>query len=382
MGIAGSEREFWIGMVASGYGMIYFISPFLLGRASDKIGRRNSVLIAMAGFITINIFVICFATHPLHLMIALACVGFCFGFVFPVLEAFMSEISEPFGQKFHARKLSVFMISWSIGLTLGPFIGGIFELFSPVVAFGYLIIHAILFATIMITLLPSTARLKQHIDFIKDHEKSNGDQHIDEFFSGMSKKKFRFFQIALFLLPVIYAFTSQIYVAIFPAYGEKFVAPGVLFNGLDSAVIAGFLIFSMGIGRTITFWHAGRLGSKGKTLGILIMPIGMATSSLVIFLVPIADIILPSIIIFGLCSGYCYAIGFILLMELTRKGKGMKAGIYEAANGAGALASTLIATFVGQLNPAFPYLLAAVFAASTGIVILGLYRWQQGQGKK
>jgi MFS family permease len=71
------EAGFWVGMVATGFGITYCISPIILGHLSDRIGRRASLAIAMIGFGATNVGILLFATEPVHLVIANACVGFC-----------------------------------------------------------------------------------------------------------------------------------------------------------------------------------------------------------------------------------------------------------------------------------------------------------------
>lgn len=379
LGIIDPEREFWIGLVATGYGFVYPFTAVLLGKLSDRIGRRNSLLIAMAGFIMVNIFVLFFATHPLQLLIALMGVGLCFGFVFPVLEALMSELSEPFGQKFHGRSLGIFMVAWSTGLTLGPLIGGIFATFlNYLIAFGYLIAHALLFATIVLVFVPGLKKIKMYTDYFKDHATQEEQvEQVDYFFKNMPKARFKFFQLAILCMPLVFAFCNQIFYTIYPAFGVKHVSGGIIFSNSNPALVVAILIFVLGVGRTITFWHSGRMNQDHFEKFIILSPIVMTASGFVIFLARTADFLFPAFIIYGLSSGYQYAIGFILLMEITRTGKGMKAGLYEGVVGIGTLASTLISTFIGEVNPAFPYLLSALFSLAISVIMVMAFLQQR-----
>ncbi len=376
MGASGAEREFWIGLVATGWGIVYLFSAIFLGKLSDKVGRRNSLVIAMIGFIGINVFVLCFASHPLHLFFALCGVALFFGFVFPVLEALISEVTEPFGQKFHARSLSIFMISWSIGLTLGPLIGGFFVAFlNHLIAFGYLIAHATLFMTMAIIFVPSSKKIGAGME-ASNRVETKGEQ-IDGFFANLPRPSFRFYQASILLLPLVFAFCNQIYFSIYPPFGEKHVTGGFILDGANPALIVGILAFTLGVGRTLTFWHTGRMKEENFKKAILLAPVVMAASCTVIYFARTADVLLPAFLTYGLGTGYAYSIGFILLMELTRTGKGLKAGLYEGLIGGGTLASTFISTFISQVDPASPYLLAALFAAAISTVIAVLYTLQK-----
>ncbi|HME51735.1 MAG TPA: MFS transporter [Candidatus Lokiarchaeia archaeon] len=372
LGIVDPEREFWIGLVATGYGFVYPFSAVLLGKLSDRVGRRNSLLIAIAGFIFVNVFVLVFATQPLHLLIALMGVGLCFGFVFPVLEALMSELSEPFGQKIHGRTLGIFMVAWSLGLTLGPLIGGIFATFlNFLVAFGYLIAHASLFAAIALVFIPGSKTIKNYTNYFKGSAKQ--EEQVDFFFTNMPKARFRFYQISILLLPLVFAFCNQILYVIYPAFGEKHVSGGIILDNANPALVVGILIFTLGVGRTITFWHSGHMNQNNFEKYIILSPAVMAASGFIIFVARTAEFLLPAFAIYGLSSGYQYAIGFILLMEITRTGKGLKAGLYEGAIGIGTLASTLISAFIGQADPSYPYLLSMLFALAIAVILAVAY---------
>nr|MDO8117449.1 hypothetical protein [Candidatus Sigynarchaeota archaeon] len=96
----------------------------------------------------------------------------------------------------------------------------------------------------------------------------------------------------------------------------------------------------------------------------------MAVTNVSIFLFPVADVLLPVLFIYGACSGYTFAIGLIAVMELSKTGKGSMAGIYEGLVGIGTFGSTFISSFVGQINPAFPFLLGAIFAAIIFIIVV------------
>ncbi|NMC04912.1 MAG: MFS transporter [Candidatus Lokiarchaeota archaeon] len=374
IGATGPEQDFWIGLVAMGWGIVYMFSAVLLGKLSDGIGRRKSLLIAMTGFIGVNVFVLAFASHPLHLFFALCGVAFFFGLVFPVLEALISETTECFGQRIHARSLSIFMISWSVGLTIGPLVGGIFVAFlDHLVAFGYLIVHATIIITIVLACIspPEKDRRDSRIPCIVN----SADDRIDGFFSGLPRRTFIFLQASILLLPLVFSFCNQIFFSIYPPFGERFVTGGFILNNINPALVVAILTFTLGIGRTLGFLHAGRMGKRHFITAIVLAPLAMMVGCAVIHAARTADMLLPAFLVYGLGTGYAYSIGMILLMELTRTGKGLKAGFYEGIIGGGTLASTLISTFIAQVDPSSPYLLAMIFSMAISAILLLLLAW-------
>src|SRR5271157_5946302 len=288
LGIVDPEREFWIGLVATGYGFVYPFSAVLLGKLSDRVGRRNSLLIAIAGFI-----------------------------------------------------------------------------------FGNLIAHASLFAAIALVFIPGSKTIKNYTNYFKGSAKQ--EEQVDFFFTNMPKARFRFYQISILLLPLVFAFCNQILYVIYPAFGEKHVSGGIILDNANPALVVGILIFTLGVGRTITFWHSGHMNQNNFEKYIILSPAVMAASGFIIFVARTAEFLLPAFAIYGLSSGYQYAIGFILLMEITRTGKGLKAGLYEGAIGIGTLASTLISAFIGQADPSYPYLLSMLFALAIAVILAVAY---------
>ncbi|MHA1792006.1 MAG: MFS transporter [Promethearchaeota archaeon] len=167
LGMSPQEKGFWLGFVAMGWGSAYWLSPVLLGHASDKLGRKRSIILSMIGFSLINILIL-FSTHPIYLYLGFVMTAVCFGFYFPVLGALISETSQKLGNVAHSRALSNFMIAWSIGLTTGPFIGGfIIARLSFTLTFLILISFAVFIIIVTLTWIPSRPDLKKLLDDVE-----------------------------------------------------------------------------------------------------------------------------------------------------------------------------------------------------------------------
>ncbi|MHA1684281.1 MAG: MFS transporter [Promethearchaeota archaeon] len=373
LGFSGQEEAFWISVVATGWGAVYWFSPVLLGHISDKIGRKNSLILAMAGFSIINLLVMLFATHPIHLFIAFAASAFVFGFYFPVLGALSSELSEARGSSYHSKVLSRFMISWSIGLTMGPLIGGFVAAFlTYYVVFLVLICNAAIIMMISYFGIPARAKVEAIKKGMLD-----GDTHLDnDGHRGLgvpsSKEFLRFLKIVIFTMPFLFSFINQIYFSYFPGYATEHMRPGWVIHG-SPELIAGILIFLLGTGRTITFYHAGKMKTASKVKLVIISPIIMAVATLGVYAFPNADMLVFTFPVYGLFSGYTFSIGLILLMEISSTGKGLKAGLYEASVGVGTLLSTLISIFISTIDPGYPFLLSALCGFASFIILISFY---------
>jgi MFS family permease len=368
------EAGFWVGMVATGFGVTYCISPVLLGHLSDRIGRRASLAIAMLGFAATNVGILLLATEPIHLVIANACTGFCYGLFWSPIEAYLSEMTEYISQKLHARSLSTYLVCWSIGLTAGPFIGGILDA-AGAVRFGFVLLAFV--AAVAALIASRFIFTKEKIAAFKG-QSSKVNVAVSDRISGAKGRYLVYLKVAIAFSAIYFAFTNQILQRIFPALAKQgYMAQGTLFASVDPAFTAGTLIFFLGIGRTITLWHSGVLSSKAREQMLLVFAIGIPVANLFIYLFPAADALLVSFTVYGLFNGYAYCIGIVLLMELSKTGKGLKAGIYEAAIGIGFLASTFTSGLVIPLDPSLPFLIGTLVATGLTAVLLVVLAWSK-----
>ncbi|MFW9874712.1 MAG: MFS transporter [Candidatus Thorarchaeota archaeon] len=112
----------------------YSISPILLNRFSDRLGRRKSVILSLIGascaqmifYITLN---------PFVFLIERLFEGLILGFFFPNLTASISDAPNIDHQKYLAR----FNLSWSIAVVFGLLFGAIILQFTDDLKFFFYI---------------------------------------------------------------------------------------------------------------------------------------------------------------------------------------------------------------------------------------------------
>ena len=378
--IGEAETSFWVGIVATGFGVTYVVSPVLLGLISDKIGRRWALVIAMLGFAATNAFIIAFAVHPIHLVIANALTGFFYGFYWSPIEAYLSEMTESISKKLHAKSLSIYLVCWSIGLTIGPFIGGIFDAQGSILTgFFTLMVIAACVAIISYKFIFTKQEIAAFTKITRPIPAVAADP---SYFTSATRDHLIYVKIGISFSAIYFAFTNQILQRIFPAFAIVHMDSGVLFASISKALTASILIFCLGIARTITLWHSGVISSKAREQMLLIVALGIPIANLFIYLFPVADALLVSFIVFGLFNGYAYCVGVILLMELSKTGKGLKAGIYEAAIGLGFLVSTFTSSFLSPVDPRAPFLLGTLVSTSLTIVLILVKLWSTRSNEK
>ncbi|NMC04692.1 MAG: MFS transporter, partial [Candidatus Lokiarchaeota archaeon] len=82
-----------IGLLGSAFYMTYAPSAVFLGKVSDRIGRRNSIMVCAAGFLGVSFLFMASARSVVGVFVGELCVGFLNGFYWPSIEAFISEHS-------------------------------------------------------------------------------------------------------------------------------------------------------------------------------------------------------------------------------------------------------------------------------------------------
>ncbi|MHA1933529.1 MAG: MFS transporter [Promethearchaeota archaeon] len=111
----------FISLLSTAVTITYSISPIILNKLSDKLGRRRSVIIAMIGAAVAEM-VFYITLDPLVFLIERLFEGLILGFFFPNLQASISDNTNIDHQKYLAR----FNLSWGIAGVFGLLFGAIF----------------------------------------------------------------------------------------------------------------------------------------------------------------------------------------------------------------------------------------------------------------
>ncbi len=113
-----------ISLLSTAITITYSVSPVILNKISDKLGRRKSVIIATIGATCAQL-VFYISLNPLIFLIERLFEGFILGFFFPNLQASISDNNAIDHQKY----LGKFNLSWSIASVFGLLFGAIFMQF-------------------------------------------------------------------------------------------------------------------------------------------------------------------------------------------------------------------------------------------------------------
>ena len=111
----------FLSLMTTALTITYSISPLILNKISDRIGRRKSIIISMVGA-TIAQLMYYITLNPIAFLIERLLEGFILGFFFPNLQATISDDPTLDQKKYLAR----FNLSWSIAIVFGLLFGAYF----------------------------------------------------------------------------------------------------------------------------------------------------------------------------------------------------------------------------------------------------------------
>ncbi|MHA1683694.1 MAG: MFS transporter [Promethearchaeota archaeon] len=371
----------WVkGVLGGAYGVSYMIAPVLFGFVSDRLGRRNCLLIATSGIILVGILFMSFSRNFWVLVSGEIAVGVLNGLFWPSIEALTSERGAGID---HQKRISYFCISWSIGYMLGPFIAPILDDYSPIYSFTIFTAIAVANLVVVMKLLSSTSeeirvdgrqggqgrqgrqgrqgwqgrqgrqgrqgwqgerggqggdgwqgeRGGQGGDGRQGRQgRGDGGSHVHEKMPGLIATS-----AMLVLLASTYAFVKAFIIGFYPDMSKHVFG----WDGLQT----GILMLAFGLSRTASFAFHSLVKFRGFGWGVGFSVILSGSVFLLLFSRNYAWIMFM-FIIFGFLTGLVYATSLDKLMKVNETYKGFAAGWFESSMGIGTLVGPIIAGLV------------------------------------
>ncbi|MFC7529612.1 MFS transporter [Actinoplanes sp. GCM10030250] len=115
-----ADAVFWAGLLGSVYGLLQFVVSPLLGRLSDRYGRRPVLLVSLA-CLGVDWLAHAIASGPWTLLAFHALAGACAGTP-TVVNAYIADVTEPEGR---ARAYGLVGAAFGLGFVAGPILGGL-----------------------------------------------------------------------------------------------------------------------------------------------------------------------------------------------------------------------------------------------------------------
>ena len=152
-------NDFENGLLFASYSLAMFLSTPIIGRLSDKYGRRPLLIVSIGGT-AVSFFMMAFAPSALFLFLARIIDGITAGNI-PVASAVISDTTTAENR---AKGFGIIGASFGFGLVFGPAISGLTIKFSP--SLPFIIAGTVSLIAVVITylLLPET---NKHIGEVK-----------------------------------------------------------------------------------------------------------------------------------------------------------------------------------------------------------------------
>jgi MFS family permease len=197
-------NAFQYGLLFALFSLCQFLATPIIGRLSDKYGRKP-LLLASIGGTAVSFFMLAFAPNAIVLFLARALDGLTAGNI-PVAAAVISDTTEP---KDRVRGFGIIGASFGFGLFVGPAISGLTVGISPAIPFIIAGIISVIAVLLTWFLLPET---NKHIGEVKHDSLFN--------FSKLFHSLFDPNVGTTFLITLVYFISFGIFITSFQPFAQ------------------------------------------------------------------------------------------------------------------------------------------------------------------
>ena len=339
---------FDLGIIGVAWSAPYIVLPAIIGALADKFGRRDFLLVGMAGCALVSgLFLL--AHEFWHVTVIRALNGIAYSFLWPVAEALIVDITSSAERM---KAMGRYSFSWALGILIGPLFGGLL-----LKTFGF----TVLFSTSLVVAISAFIITLYTMLFRHQTKSQPSTPEITSSSKGIVAVSLH----PIYLVIVMYSIATGLIFSIFPAYAEGL--------GLDAFQI-GTLFSMLGVTRTLTFWYSESITRIGEKRSIMLALVTQALS-----LIAIAHLygFIPFLILMALLG---FSIGILSPLSLSIASKmassakvAVTMGIVEGISGIGWTIGPIIGgTAAESLGPTYPYL---IFGGITILSIIPIILW-------
>ena len=355
-------RDFLYGFILALFPLFMFFSTPVLGDLSDKFGRKKILLICLIGSAA-SYFVSAYgiAVNSIFLLAAGRAIAGLAAGTQPIASAAIIDISTP---ETKTKHLSWIVLACSVGLVLGPLLGGLTAEKNIAAGFGYqtpfivagslsLINAVFLFFTYKETFV---LQAKQKLYLLKG---------FILFLTAFSNSKFRLISFAFFCMLLAWSLYFQGIGWFFMQNFQYGVGKLGLFNGYIGVV---FVLAITIVGRVALKWFSRDINAF--LFFVFLMMIANLGSAL-------SQGELPQwlwVILNATCDSICYTVALTLFSGLADdESQGWIMGVVGAINAVTWTVGGMIIGPLGYMNIYVPFW-AAAFLSLLSFVMMIIYR--------
>lgn len=349
---------FEMGLMSSLFALVQFIGSPIVGRISDKIGRKPLIVWGLLVF-GLAEFVFALAGHLFWFNLSRAFDGLSAAMVVPTSMALAADLTS---LKDRAKVIGWLSASFSGGLILGPGLGGILANFGYKVPFWIAGILGLISTLVAWLLLPSdqNEEFKSHTEDVqKDLQDSTWTQ-VKSLLSPAMTTAFLMIFVAAFGLAGFESIYS-LYVNEVHQFGLGAIATVLTLNGIISLILQVFFFERMvlWLGEVKLVRWAFLLSAVGTVVVIYDHSHWqIITATLVVF--EAFDLPRPAIT--------------TLLTKMSEQNQGLLNGINMSLTSVGNIIGPLISGALLDINYQYPYLVVVMFLAVAFLISFALSR--------
>jgi len=357
------NSNFYSGVSAAAINFTYMFAPSLFGRLSDRIGRKKSLIVAMAGnstlgflYFTIVIFVSGSSSPALAflyiILVLRLCEGILNGFFWPVLEASVSDVAlarsttlaEYEGET--RSGIKSFNIGWNGG-SLGGMISFSLVLLALAGNLGPNVALCIPLVVHTINLLTIFFAFKQPYTTAGDKERLLGSVQENDGNSRASRSSAATLGIAGVSLALTFSFLYG-----FAVNGVALTNTNKL-KAIGLSVLIGFSEATRYVGQGLAMWKI-RLGNRHLAIKIMAI-VGCVACAITVLAFSTLHINIPVFLAIYFLMGILYGIVYVEAINLTvmsgsGRNRGLLMGLFESSNGTGSFVGPLVAGYVTKVS--------------------------------
>lgn len=348
LGGGGSE----MGFLVAAFGITQFIFSPIGGEMSDKYGRKKIIVFGI-GVFALSQFVFAIATDMWMLYVSRLLAGLGAGIMSPAMMAYIADVTT---EDDRAKGMGMFGAAMSLGIVIGPGIGGFLDGFGMRVPFYVATILSALSTITSLFFIPETLSKEKQAE-----KRLTGQKRENIFMQMASSFKAPYFM--LLLLVFVLNFGLLNFETVFSIFlQQKFdytVQDITVFFTLGA--LAGVIIQAAIFGRLV-----GKFGERKVIIGAFLLA---AATMLATTIVNTYAIILTVTIMFFIATSLVRPAVNTLLSKMAGSEQGFVAGMNNAYMSLGNITGSIVAGLLFDLNMNLPYLLGSlVMVASIGMI--------------
>jgi MFS family permease len=339
-----------LGLLPTGSAAAYTGACLISGPLSDRFGRRRPAMVSC--FVTGIVWLLMFhVTSATQLLCLTPLSGAALALLWPSVQAWLAEFCGDNSKRLN-RTISLFNLSWSGGIMVGPLFAG--YLWERGYQWPFIIPALLSFACFGLLLVTPPGQDHQH--------------HAPPTVSRVSPEKARLFLYLAWIANFASWFCRGTVGSMFPKLGETLGFSEPL-QGTLIFVLSFALFFMFGIARLSNRWQYHlRVLLAAQVFGIAGMLITARAVTPTFFVIGFS--------LAGLCSGVTYVSSLIYALEGASRSRGKRSGLHEAVLGVGIIIGPLAAGFLGQHVSLRAPFTAAALVFALAMIAQGVVWWK------